>query len=160
MSDDEKVELVRDSHGRLKGDETPPQNGIIFAAAIMSIVTLFCLKYVFDSYLDASNINVRRVHISESHASEVLVEYRAHAADELRDGQMPIAEAMTQFATRPRDSFPQIRPVSGDTNTGPRLGWSAMPVVAGEPAPHAQLEAAPVEEAPAEAPGIIEGAQP
>lgn len=148
MSDDDKVELHRDSHGRLKGDETPPQNGIIFAAAMMSIVTLFSLKYVFDSYLDVSNQQVRRSHISESHASEVLGEYRAHAQDQLRDGQMPIADAMGQLADRGRAAFPQIRPV-GDTTTGPREGWAAMPVVAGEPAPRAQVVEVP---APAPAP--------
>lgn len=160
MSDDEKVELHRDSHGRLKGDETPPQNGIIFAAAIMTVLTLFSLKYVFDSYLDVSNQSVRRAHIAESHASGVLAEYRAHAQDQLRDGQMPIGDAMDQLAERGRAAFPQIRPVA-DQNTGPREGWAAMPVVAGEPAPHAQVvEAAPApvpaEEAPVPADAPVE----
>jgi hypothetical protein len=51
---------------------------------------------------------------------------------------------MAQLAERGRGAFPQIRPVA-DTNTGPREGWAAMPVIAGEPAPRAQV----VEEAPA-----------
>jgi hypothetical protein len=147
MSDDEKVELHRDSHGRLKGDETPPQNGIILVAATMTVLTLFSLKYVFDSYLDVSNISVRRAHIAESHASTVLNEYRAHAQDQLREGQMPISDAMTQLAERGRAGFPQIRPI-GDTNTGPREGWAAMPVTLGEPAPHAQVLAEPTPPAP------------
>jgi hypothetical protein len=151
MSDDEQVELVRDSHGRLKADETPPQNGIILAAAIMSIITLFSLKYAFDSYLDVSNIHVRHVHIAESHASGVLDEYRAHSQDQLREGEMPIGAAMEQLSTRGRAAFPQIRPIA-DTNTGAREGWSAMPVVAPEPAPRAQREEAP--EAP-EAPPVV-----
>ena len=152
MSDDEKVELVRDSHGRLKGDETPPQNGIIFAAAIMSIATLFSLKYVFDSYLDVSNLHVRRTHIAESHASEVLVEYRAHAGDQLREGPMTIESAMQELATRGRAAFPQIRPVA-DSNVGAREGWTAMPVVAEEPAPRAEAIApVPSEPLPSEPP--------
>ena len=153
MSDDENVELVRDSQGRLKGDETPPQNGIIFAAAILSLVTLFCLKYVFDSYLDASNIHVRRAHIATSHASGTLAEYRAHAQDQLRGGEMPIGDAMDQLADRGRAAFPVIRPVA-DTNTGPREGWAAMPVVAGEPAPLAQAEPYPTD------PTVIEHVDP
>ncbi len=158
MSDDDKVELVRDSHGRLKGDETPPQNGIILAAAIMTVITLFSLKYAFDSYLDVSNIHVRRSHIAESHASQQLAEYRAHAQDQLREGEMPIGDAIAQLADRGRAAFPQIRPVA-DTNTGPREGWAAMPVVAPEPAPRAHVEvvapeipAVPVIPVPVEAP--------
>lgn len=138
MSDDEQVELHRDSHGRLKGDDTPPQNGIILVAAIGTVITLFSLKYVFDSYLDYSNINVRRAHIAESHASGVLAEYRTHAQEQLRGGEMPISDAMDQMAERGRAAFPQIRPVAGDTNTGAREGWSAMPVAAREPAPVAE----------------------
>lgn len=137
MSDDDKVELHRDSKGRLKGDDTPPQNTIIFIATIGTVVTLFSLKYAFDSYLDVSNLHVRQTHVTESHASEVLAEYRSHAQDQLREGEMPIGDAMEQIATRGRGAFPQIRPIV-DTNTGAREGWSAMPVVAGEPAPHAQ----------------------
>jgi hypothetical protein len=150
MSDDERVEIQRDASGRAKGDETPPRNEIIFAAAVMTVITLFSLKYVFDSYLDASNLRVRREHISESHASEVLAEYRRHSEDQLREGQMPIGDAMEQLATRGRAAFPVIRPVP-DTNTGAREGWAAMPVVAGEPAPRAQ---------PTEEPELIDGPAP
>lgn len=134
---DEHVELHRDSKGRLKGDETPPQNGIIFAAAIMAILTLFGLKFVFDSYLDRSEIHIRREHIAESHGSAVLADYRAHSTDQLREGTMTIGDAVTQLGEHGRAAFVQIRPVA-DTNTGPREGWSAMPVVASEPAPRAE----------------------
>lgn len=155
MSDDEQVELERDSRGRLKGNDAPPQNGIILAAAIASVVTLFGLKYVFDSYLDASNLHVRRSHIAQSHASEVLADYRAHAEDQLRGGEMPIGDAMSQLAERGRAAFPQIRPVA-DTTTAAREGWSAMPVVAGEPAPRAQAAAPePEEPAPPAAPADV-----
>ena len=152
MSDDEQVELHTDSHGRLKGDDTPPQNGIIFVAAIATVVTLFSLKYAFDSYLDVSNLHVRRDHIAVSHGSEVLVEYRATAAEALRAGPMTIDEAIDQLAEHGRAGFVQIRPVA-DTTTAAREGWTAMPVVAGEPAPHAQPVAA-------EAPAIPEPEQP
>jgi len=142
---DEHVELHRDSKGRLKGDETPPQNCIIFVAAVMTVITLFGLKYVFDSYLDRSETHVRREHIAESHASGVLAEYRAHAQDQLRDGPMTIGDAMTQLAERGRGAFVQIRPVQDD-NTGPREGWAAMPVVAAEPAPRAEPQVVTVDE--------------
>lgn len=153
MSDEEKVEIVRDSTGKARPDDTPPQNGIILVSSVLAVLTLFSLKFVFDSYLDASNLHVRRDHIAESHASEVLTEYRATAQDQLRGGQMPIADAMEQIATRGRAAFPQIRPVA-DTTTAAREGWSAMPVVAGEAAPHAQVVEEPAP-APAPAPEAV-----
>ncbi len=155
MSDEEKVEIVRDSTGKARGDDTPPQNGIILVSAVLVVLTLFSLKYVFDSYLDASNLAVRRAHISESRASEVLSEYRATAQDHLRGGEMPISDAMEQLATRGRSAFPQIRPVA-DTTTAAREGWSAMPVAAGEPAPRAEVVEAPP--APVPAPDLDPGA--
>ncbi|MFO0680615.1 MAG: hypothetical protein U0234_01125 [Sandaracinus sp.] len=156
MSDEEKVEIVRDSSGKPRPDDTPPQNGIILVSAVLVVLTLFSLKYVFDSYLDTSNLGVRRAHIAESHASEVLADYRATSQDQLRGGQMPISDAMEQLATRGRSAFVQIRPVA-DTTTAAREGWSAMPVTAGEPAPHAQAVAEPEAPAP-EAPPATDAA--
>lgn len=149
MSDEDQVELHTDSHGRIKGDDTPPQNGIIFVAAIATVVTLFSMKYAFDSYLDVTNIHVRRDHVGESHASEVLAEYRTSAAEQLRGGPMTIDEAIDQLSEHGRGGFVQIRPVA-DTTTGAREGWSAMPVVPGEPAPHAQPVATEAPAAPAD----------
>jgi hypothetical protein len=144
---DEHVELHKDAQGRYKVDETPPRNGVILVAAIMAVMSLFGLKYVFDSYLDRSYIDVRREHLRgdtevRSYASEVLATYRTHSQQQLRDGTMTIADAMTQLGEHGRGSFVQIRPVA-DTTTGAREGWSAMPVVAGEPAPRAQVAPAP-----------------
>jgi hypothetical protein len=144
---DEHVELHKDSRGRYKGDDAPPRNTIIFVAALMAVTTLFGLKYVFDSYLDRSLIAVRREHLRgdsevRSYASEQLAAYRTHSQDQLREGQMPIGDAMTQLAERGRGAFVQLRPIA-DTNTGAREGWAAMPVVAPEPAPHAQVAPAP-----------------
>lgn len=153
MSDEEHVELHRDSKGRYKGDDTPPQNGIILVATIVSVTTLFSLKFAFDSYLDQSTMHARRDHIATSQASEQLADYRATAQEQLRGGEMPIADAMQQLAERGRGAFPVIRPV-GDTNPGPREGWAAMPAARPEPAPHAQRPA-PVE-VPAPTPVPVE----
>src|SRR5579859_801927 len=96
---DEHVELHKDSRGRYKVDDTPPRNEVIFIAAIMAVMTLFGLKYVFDSYLDRTNIAVRREHLHgdgevRSYASELLATYRTHSQDQLREGPMSIAAAM------------------------------------------------------------------
>lgn len=124
-------------HGKIRPDDTPPQNAVIFAAAVLAVLALFGLKYVFDSYMDRSAIHVRSLHVDASHAAQVLLEYRQHAALELNGGEMPIDEAMDQLAERGRGAFVQIRPVA-DTTTAAREGWARMPVVAAEPAPHAE----------------------
>ena len=77
-------------HAKIKPDDTPPQNAIILAAAILSVLSLFALKYVFDSYMDRSEVRVRAMHIEESHAAQALIDYRLHAALELNGGEMPM----------------------------------------------------------------------
>jgi hypothetical protein len=124
-------------HGKIKPDDTPPQNAVIFAAAVLAVMALFGLKYVFDSYMDRSEVRVRSMHVESSHAIESLAEYRRHAALELNGGEMPITEAMEQLSDRGRGAFVQIRPVA-DTTNGAREGWARMPVVAPEPAPTAE----------------------
>lgn len=129
-------------HGKIKPDDTPPQNAIIFAAAVLAVLSLFGLKYVFDSYADRSEMRVRREHVQASRAIEDLHEYRRHAALELNGGSMPIDEAMTQLAEGGRGAFDQIRPVA-DTTTAALEGWARMPVVAPEAAPRAERVAPP-----------------
>ena len=124
-------------HAKIKPDDTPPQNAIIFAAAVLSVLALFGLKYVFDSYSDRSETHVRALHIEASHASQVLLEYRRHAALELNGGEMPIDEAMDRLAERGRGGFAEIRPVV-DTTTAAREGWARMPIAQPEPAPRAE----------------------
>jgi hypothetical protein len=136
VSDDNHAHASSPAGGKIRPDDTPPQNAVIFAAAVLSVLALFGLKYVFDSYMDRSEVRVRAMHVSASHASEVLTEYRQHAALELNGGEMPVSEAMEQLAERGRGAFVQIRPVA-DTTTGAREGWARMPVVAPEPPPRA-----------------------
>ncbi len=128
-----------DAHVKIRPDDTPPQNAIIFAAAVLAVLSLFGLKYVFDSYMDRSEVRVRAMHVDASHAAQALTEYRQRAALELNGGEMSIDDAMSQLATRGRGAFVQIRPVAY-TTTAAREGWARMPVVAPEPAPRAEAE--------------------
>ena len=116
----------------------PLQEEIITAAMDgRDVLALFGLKYVFDSYSDRSETHVRALHIEASHASQVLLEYRRHAALELNGGEMPIDEAMDRLAERGRGGFAEIRPVV-DTTTAAREGWARMPIAQPEPAPRAE----------------------
>ena len=136
MTDDQHT-TPHSSTGKIKPDDTPPQNAIIFASAVLAVLALFGLKYVFDSYRDRSETRVRSMHVSESHAGQALIEYRRHEALLLNGGEMPISESMDQLAERGRGAFVQIRPVA-DTTTAAFEGWARMPVIAGEPAPTAE----------------------
>ena len=125
-------------------DDTPPRNGVILLATFVAVTTLFSLKYVFYSYLDRSEMRVRRGHVATSLTSEHLAEYREHANAQLLGGEMPIEDAMDQLATRGRGAFAQIRPIA-DTSTGAREGWARMPVRADDPAPHAERVREPLD---------------
>lgn len=140
MSDEHKHddEHGHDEHGheKLLPDDSPPQNRLIFLYTVLAVCTLVGLKFVFDSYLDATRRDMHESRIEHSLTSERLAAHREEVREQLRSGDLPIDEAMSQLAERGRGAFPQVRPfASGDE--GARTGWNrrapAVPTPAPEP---------------------------
>jgi hypothetical protein len=159
---------------RPRPDDTPPRNRVIFTYTILAVMTLFGLKYVFDSYMDVSRRGIRLEHVTESRASQTLEEYREAQHGQLARGPMPIERAIAELGRQDRRAFPLIRPTASDDRAALE-GWTQLPRMQPEaeaPAPEegavppaevpqgdlpsdvtleGGAEAAPAEAAPAEA---------
>lgn len=121
---------------RTRPDTTQPRNQLIAMYSLLAVGALFCVKFAADAYLEHNTRAVRTEHATNSTSSEALAEYRSEAEATLAGGEMPIDEAMSALADRGRAAFVQIRPTRDDSAAA-REGWSGLPVVPGEPAPHA-----------------------
>lgn len=124
-----------DAHGAdLKPDTSPPRNELMLVLVLVSVATLFGLKFVFDSYLDHEVHLTHEEHIANSPAADALAGYRAEAESALAGGAMPIDEAARELGTRGRAAFVQIRPAPGDPSRAALEGWASLPVApAAEP---------------------------
>lgn len=112
-----------------KWNNSPPQNLIILACAVGAAITLFTLKFGFDSYYDG--MRDRQVALNETTFDDTaqLHEARAEWQQALESGNpMPVSEAMSQLASRGRNGFPQIRPAAqAEINTRALEGWNQLP---------------------------------
>lgn len=114
------------SYARPRPDDTPPRNRVIAAYTALAVMTLIGLKFVFDSYLDASRRSVRTEQLRTSQATAALEEYRERQRERLAGGAMPIERAMSELARRGRNAFPLIRPAPSQ-DLDPLRGWAQLP---------------------------------
>jgi len=125
-----------------KWNNAPPQNLVIAACAIVSVLVLFSLKFGFDAYYDG----VRDAHVADRLVTfddlGQLGEAQGRWDDQLRRGNpRSIDDAMSQLSARGRTGFREIAPeASGEMNLAPLEGWNQLPqevVVPEQPAPQA-----------------------
>jgi hypothetical protein len=161
-----------ESTARPRPDDTPPRNRVIFAYTVMSVIALVALGFLFDSYMDISRRESRRLNVEGSWTSEALATYREEQRAALERGRTPIDRAIADLARQDRRAFPLIRPTTSE-DQGPLVGWSQLPqraaaseeaatTPAGEAAPQGGTSPAEGAAAPAQgAPGTpTEGASP
>jgi hypothetical protein len=126
MSDHENDaahEPVLGPGGKPRPDDSQPRNGLIFFYTVLVVVSLVCLKFIMDSFLDSSRQTIRAQHLERSRSSQLLEEHREEATRALTEGEMPIARAMQELAQRGRGAFPQVRPFPS-TDRGALEGWN------------------------------------
>jgi hypothetical protein len=111
-------------------DNTPPRLKLIATIAIITVVTLISLDFVFRSYYAMMSDEAHREKVApttekdEQHKAE-------HAA--LTGAQIPLEAAMEQLGkgNRPEPITPQA-----SEDLAPLTGWSKLPKQAPTPTPH------------------------
>ncbi len=104
-------------------DNSPTQNRIIVIVALTTGLSLFSLKFVFDSYF---------VHVMEEEAHDKMLPntevtaLRAESDKRLASGTLPLAQAKKALEERGRAAFPEIQPKASD-DTRALIGWSKLP---------------------------------
>ena len=107
-------------------DNTPPRLRLIVTIAIIVVITLVGLDFVFKSYYAYMSDEAYREKMAPTRERD---ESRAAEQTSLTSGKVPIEQAMAQVAKGARDSF--IEPRQSD-DIAPMTGWSKMP----KPTPH------------------------
>jgi hypothetical protein len=113
-------------------DNTPPRLKLIITIAIITVVTLISLDFVFKSYYGMMTDEAQREKVAPTRDKDE--QHRAEAAA-LSNAQMPIDQAMGLVARggfRPDTITPQQ-----SEDLAPMTGWSKLPKPAPTPAPHA-----------------------
>ncbi len=114
-------------------DNTPPRLKLIATIAVITVVTLISLDFVFKSYyaMMAEEANSEKVPKTIERDELHKTEQAAFA-----NAAMPISEAMAQIAkgTRPESITPQP-----SDDLAPMTGWSQLPKPAPVPPPKGQL---------------------
>ena len=106
-------------------DQTPPRIKLILTVAVITPLTLFALKFVFDSYF---------ITMSEAAAHEKLAEpvdlHALRAAEEknLTTSGVPITAAMMEIGKgRNEQGGPDLITPQQSDDLGPMTGWSKLP---------------------------------
>ena len=102
-------------------DNTPPRLRLIVTIAIIVVITLVGLDFVFKSYYAYMSDEAAREKMAPTRERD---ESRAAEQTSLTSGKVPIEQAMAQVAKGARDSF--IEPRQSD-DVAPMSGWSKMP---------------------------------
>jgi len=102
-------------------DNTPPRLRLIVTIAIIVVITLVGLDFVFKSYYAYMSDEAYREKMAPTRERD---ESRAAEQTSLTSGKVPIEQAMAQVAKGARDSF--IEPRQSD-DIAPMSGWSKMP---------------------------------
>jgi hypothetical protein len=109
-------------------DNTPPRLRLIVTIAVIVIVTLLGLNFVFESYYAIMTDQARFEKLAPTTAKD---EQRTAEAAALAGGKLPIDKAMAQLAG-PRAAV--IEPKPSD-DMGAMTGWSKLPKQAPLPVP-------------------------
>jgi hypothetical protein len=109
-------------------DNTPPRLRLIVTIAVIVIVTLLGLNFVFESYYAIMTDQARLEKLAPTTAKD---EQRTAEAAALTSGKMPIAQAMAQLKGPRAES---IEPKPSD-DVGAMTGWAKLPKPAPLPVP-------------------------
>lgn len=114
-------------------DNTPPRLRLIVTIAIIVVITLVGLDFVFKSYYAYMSDEAAREKLAPTRERD---ESRTAEQTSLTSGKVPIEQAMAQVAKGSRDVL--IEPRQSD-DIAPMSGWSKMP----KPTPQPVQGAAP-----------------
>jgi hypothetical protein len=107
-------------------DKSEPRIGLIIKVALVVIATLLILRAVLTSYFDQL-LQAEQNRKIVAAKPEALTSLRAEEQDRLRNGPLPIDQAMHELATKGRG--PDFMPVVS-RDIAPLQGWVRMPVQA------------------------------
>ena len=146
----------------LRGDDSPPRNGMIAIYALIVVFALIGLRFVFDSYY--YRMFGAEQALKAGTTSEQLQRNRSEERSRLESAQVSVEEAMAQLAAR-RFDHPVVQRQASD-NLAPLEGWNRLPafvstrrfpatapkqpLTSPTPAPAPAAEALTVEEPPAQ----------
>ena len=114
-------------------DDSQPRNQLILIIAAVTVVTLFALKFVFDSYF----IGMMEGEAKAKQAQpEELWKLREDEKKKLEGSPVPIQKAMGDLVSKGREGSSLIAPQASDDD-GPMVGWSqGTRALQGAPAAH------------------------
>jgi hypothetical protein len=107
-------------------DKSEPRIGLIIKVAVVVMVTLLILRAVLTSYFDQL-LQAEQNRKIVAAKPEALTSLRAEEQDHLRNGPLPIDQAMHELATKGRG--PDFMPVAS-RDIAPLEGWVRMPIQA------------------------------
>jgi hypothetical protein len=108
-------------------DNTPPRLRLIVTIAIIVVITLVGLDFVFKSYYAYMSDEAQREKLAPTRERD---DSRTAEQTSLTSGKVPIEQAMAQVAKGSRDVF--IEPRQSD-DIAPMSGWSKMPKATPQP---------------------------
>jgi len=109
-------------------DNTPPRLRLIVTIAIIVVITLVGLDFVFKSYYAYMTDMAQREKLAPPRERD---ESRKAEEAALTSGKVPIDQAMAQLAKGSRTDVIEPRP---SDDLGPMTGWTKMPKPAPQPA--------------------------
>jgi hypothetical protein len=101
-------------------DNSQPRNQLILVLAVGTVLILFGLKFVFDSYF----VGMMETEAKAKQAQpEELWKLRDDEKKKLEGSPVPIQKAMGDLVSKGRESSPLITPAPSD-DQAPMVGWS------------------------------------
>ncbi|MGB0678703.1 MAG: hypothetical protein ACPGUV_03480, partial [Polyangiales bacterium] len=105
-------------------DTTLPRSNLIWFYAVLSVVVLFVLKFVFDSYFIAQ-IEAEQFSKQARSGERANARRKSRELRQLDQGAMPVSTAMQQLARRGRMAAPAIAPIDS-ADLGALTGWATQ----------------------------------
>jgi hypothetical protein len=118
-------------------DNTPPRLKLIVTIAVITVVTLISLDFVFRSYYAMMTDEASREKVAPTRDKDDQLKAEQAA---LTNAAMPIDQAMAQIAKGQR---PDIITPQPSEDLAPMTGWSKLPKPAPTPLPKSQPETPP-----------------
>jgi hypothetical protein len=114
-------------------DNTPPRLKLIVTIAVITVVTLISLDFVFKSYYAMMSTQAQREKVAPTHDK---TELRKAEAAAFANAAVPMDQVIAQLAkgARPEAITPQP-----SEDLAPMTGWSKLPKPAPSPQPKGQI---------------------
>ncbi|HWL89656.1 MAG TPA: hypothetical protein VNO21_27825 [Polyangiaceae bacterium] len=101
-------------------DNSPPRIRLILTLAVGTVVTLFVLKFVFDSYFTEMMEREAKAKVAQP---VELWKLREEESKKLSGGPLPIDKAISELSSKGREASPLIAP-QPSSDEQPITGWS------------------------------------